>query len=201
MLPTRTRPLGGGDLPAGYTRLEYLEATGEQYINTGVPLSSELDLRVDFAPVFTGSAHVLFGTRRDDIGSNRGAYAQIMPTVGQIVIWRHTRRMALQGVSQARHTLELTGTSLALDGTVKSTYTEDPWSYTQPCYLGAAITHAGVVQLPLVGRLYGFTLKQSGSKKLNLIPALDPAGRPCMFDTIARTPFYNAGTGADFLYA
>ena len=31
------------------------------------------------------------------------------------------------------------------------------------------------------------------------IPALDPQGRPCMYDTVTKQPFYNAGTG-EFLY-
>lgn len=30
----------------------------------------------------------------------------------------------------------------------------------------------------------------------DLIPALDPTGSPCMYDTVTRTPFYNSGTGA-----
>ena len=33
----------------------------------------------------------------------------------------------------------------------------------------------------------------------NFIPVLDLTGTPCMFDTVTRTPFYNAGTG-DFTY-
>ena len=31
------------------------------------------------------------------------------------------------------------------------------------------------------------------------VPALDPTGTPCMYDTVSRKPFYNSGTG-DFLY-
>lgn len=33
----------------------------------------------------------------------------------------------------------------------------------------------------------------------HLIPALDPTGRPCMFDLVQRKPYYNQGTG-EFLY-
>lgn len=35
----------------------------------------------------------------------------------------------------------------------------------------------------------------SGIKAANFIPALDPDGRPCMYDTISKQPFYNQGTG------
>lgn len=33
----------------------------------------------------------------------------------------------------------------------------------------------------------------------NYVPALDPTGAPCMYDTVSRKTFYNSGTG-DFIY-
>lgn len=35
---------------------------------------------------------------------------------------------------------------------------------------------------------------------INLVPALDNNGRPCMYDTVSKQTFYNQGTG-EFLYA
>mgnify|MGYP003307162928 CR=1 FL=1 len=40
---------------------------------------------------------------------------------------------------------------------------------------------------------------KNGVLKQHLIPALDPSKRPCMFDLVTKTPFYNKGTG-EFLY-
>ena len=34
---------------------------------------------------------------------------------------------------------------------------------------------------------------------MNLIPALDRNGTPCMYDTVSKQNFYNAGTD-EFLY-
>lgn len=47
--------------------------------------------------------------------------------------------------------------------------------------------------------LYTAEITKGTNVVRNLIPALDNTGAPCMFDTVTRTPFYNAGTG-DFLY-
>lgn len=69
-------------LPKGYKRLPYLETTGTQYIDTEQQLSSSVEIRVGFFPVFDGNSHILFGTRRSDLGTNRGTYALVMPTTG-----------------------------------------------------------------------------------------------------------------------
>lgn len=52
--------------------------------------------------------------------------------------------------------------------------------------------------MDLLMKIYGAKLVW-GENEISLVPALDPTGTPCMFDTMTRTPFYNAGTG-DFLY-
>ena len=188
-------------LPKGYKRLPYLETTGTQYIDTEQQLSSSVEIRVSFFPVFTGNSHVLFGIRRNDIATNRGTYVQIMSTAGQIVAWRHDNRMQINGVKMNRHTLEMSGMKLTLDGIVKSSYTDTSWAYEQSCCLGSAILHTGEIQssLAFVGKIYDFSLSENGRTKQNLIPALDETDTPCMFDTVSNKAFYNDGTG-DFLY-
>lgn len=43
----------------------------------------------------------------------------------------------------------------------------------------------------LIGRIYNCKIVG----KANLIPALDPAGKPGMYDTITQQPFYKSGVG------
>ena len=50
------------------------------------------------------------------------------------------------------------------------------------------------------GRIREFSIESEGVLQLNFIPALDPDGNPCMYDTVSQKPFYNMGTGQDFLY-
>lgn len=50
-------------------------------------------------------------------------------------------------------------------------------------------------------RIYSFSIVNATSVCiLNLIPVLDPSGRPCMYDLVTKKPFYNQGTG-EFTYA
>ena len=101
----------------------------------------------------------------------------------------------------SRHTLEMSGTSLILDGVVKSSYTDTSWAYEQYCCLGSAFNHTGKIDdtNTFVGKIYEFSLLENGRTKQNLIPVLDDNDNPCMFDTISQETFYNDGTG-DFLY-
>ena len=48
-------------------------------------------------------------------------------------------------------------------------------------------------------RIKRFYITRDGAYTLNLIPALDRNGTPCMYDTVSKQTFYNAGTG-EFLY-
>ena len=44
-------------------------------------------------------------------------------------------------------------------------------------------------------RVYWFKIFEDGQIVRNFIPALDPNGIPCMYDTVGQKPYYNAGTG------
>ena len=48
-------------------------------------------------------------------------------------------------------------------------------------------------------RIKRFYITRDGAYTLNLIPALDRKSTPCMYDTVSKQTFYNAGQGS-FLY-
>lgn len=48
-------------------------------------------------------------------------------------------------------------------------------------------------------RIKRFYITRNGAYTLNLIPALDRNGTPCMYDTVSKQTFYNA-EGGKFLY-
>lgn len=52
-------------------------------------------------------------------------------------------------------------------------------------------TNRGTTTRYFGGKIYSFSVEG----QINLIPALDQNGTPCMYDKISHSPFYNAGTG------
>lgn len=49
-------------------------------------------------------------------------------------------------------------------------------------------------------KLHSAIITRSGETLANYIPALDPTGRPCMYDLISHQPHYNASGVGEFLY-
>ena len=52
-------------------------------------------------------------------------------------------------------------------------------------------TNRGTTKRYFSGRIYRFFVEG----QINLIPALDKNGTPCMYDTVSKQPFYNKGSG------
>lgn len=182
--------LGGGSiLPAGYTRLEYLESTGTQRLLLETLTVTDTDVitwradRVKQVGTVDGHFSDMSLTVRffhnynwdrsnADFLKNGGLYDNIVPLVfsGE---WELRRGQLTQN-----------GTVYPLlDGT------------------GSVTGFAVFAQQRSDGNVWPSAIKLyrwEVAGKCQLIPALDPTGAPCMFDLVTRTAFYNVGTG-DFV--
>lgn len=207
------RLLGGGKsgLPAGYTRVDFLESTGAQYIDTGIVpnmdtgLSVEVSTKanVDYIPLgmrdgngdsrFTAVRRRIGAILSSSVGYGWGQWHVLQVSEGEEITRTH--------YVSAMNWL-FSGEASFFDKTIGDSATK-PLNTTEltlhyPLFMFASNTQ-GNAAYHLVGQLYnaGITVGQSlvGDYK----PALDPTGTPCMFDLVTRKPFYNNGTG-DFLY-
>lgn len=191
-IPNPFCPLGTkSHLPTGYTRLEFLEATNTQYIDTGIPLNSESDVSA-VAAATRASGGYIFGSM--DVAERRRLLAlgnnNSQPAVfsGYGSVYRYTYNINTLVPKEYR----FNGRILTVDGETVETYGEVPYfESTTPCYLFAYNRLA----VGSDGRMWGriWWLKIAG--RAQFTPALDPTGTPCMLDTVTRKPFYNSGTG------
>lgn len=202
MIPSRTRPLGGNTLPAGYTRLEYLEATGSQTIKMNGLFDKHIGLRLE-AETFEGSGNtscVSFMTQNPSAET----YWWVFPPRANrenTSLWEwywfktfgsfKGLQLATRYVATINYRSEKT-VSIEQNGTVAAKELPEPIEY--------ASSVLNVIGSGWRGRCYSVHVSRNTALENIFIPALDPAGRPCMFDLVTRTPFYNAGTG-EFLYA
>lgn len=197
------RMLGAGDtLPAGYKRLEYLEGTGAQYINTGLPSSNKTEVRaVAMVTPYAGATiyHRLFGsdTEIDPRLTLTLTVRETGVTFGSR--FGSTSRSFSSGITNA----DLVAS--AFEYFVSAERAGAVGKKEQTNLLDAVWQCEAQTQLfcwgsnmSAKGRVYSFTMKEAGVLKLNFVPALDPTGAPCMFDTVSRKPFYNSGSG-DFV--
>lgn len=195
-----------GGLPSGYTKLNYLEKNGHtQYINTGIIPQPEWTYEFDFERI--GHFNYLCGS---DLAYNQGAFNVSIdlktPTANEIglravnfgtlfsskIIPQINKRMI---ITKTPNQFIIGSNIFNIEiGTVKAEYPLVIFTTNrngQP-----QVAEAYIQQY----RLYGFSIKKANDELImNFVPCLDKNGKPCMFDTVSKQPFYNQGTG-EFLY-
>lgn len=196
------RMYGGGNsgrLPAGYVECEYLESTGTQYINTGVAVYSPLDIDIEFAKLETVQYKGIFGNHASQDDGTVRIIAQSNSGNGYFVYNNIISRNAgtvINGLNEGVKTsfqikdgsvynTSGVGNSLLSQGNTRKS------SYPMCLFRG------GINSSICKCRIYKFAMYDYYTRQRTLwngIPALDPDGRPCMYDTVSKQPFYNAGT-------
>lgn len=199
-------------LPDDYRKVEYLESTGTQYIDTKWLVQTPISLEIDVEGLGSDSSYYLGAISRMD----KSAKEQFRYLLG------HQQKTALTydtgagwhiiyGFLENRKSLKLdttrlwdaTAVSLKING---ERYTDAhvvgaghlPYPNESPLFLFAcSINNAASIVGPL--RIYSLSIHSDGKNKFAFVPCLDKTGAPCMFDLVSRKPFYNAGAG-DFLY-
>lgn len=186
-----------------YTELEYIEKNGfSQYINTGLIPQPEWTYEFDFERI--GRFSYLCGS---DIAYNQGSFnisidlksreglrtlnfgtwfnkSNIEPQINKRMIITKKPNKFIIGTKTYNINI----------GNIKAEYPLVIFTTNrngQP-----QIAEAWLQQY----RLYRFSIKNANEELImNLLPYLDTNGTPCMYDTVSRKTFYNAGTG-EFLY-
>ena len=209
--------LGGDQLPAGYTRLAYLESTGSQYIDTGIiPRQGPL-YHVTAALDYFGEKNIyapfmsVLGAQSEDsskqrprlsLGYTNAASGAQTRVLAANIGWN---RSLLSVNPNLRHRYEV---KIRLDDNLPELYFDGARLICEDVNPGL---YVGDIQYPLFlfgsnnwgslgtfkpWRIFSCELAGDETTKFSYIPALSPTGVPCMFDTVTRTPVYNSGTGA-----
>jgi hypothetical protein len=192
--------LGGGNtsgLPAGYTRVEFLESTGTQYVRLPkLEVNNNDTIKSEY--VLTGykdaAANGLFAI----VGYDSGQYLRLYTTRNTDINGRATGyKFGTAGLSKSLPERELIKFEITKDGCVVNGVQYDNLNTLEFSYSDMLLFNQYVIgqYWPSLVRFYKFSVSQ----KCKLQPALDPTGTPCMFDLVTRKPFFNSGTG-DFLY-
>lgn len=189
--------LGGGNngLPAGYTRVEYIEGNAYAYIDSQVGSSDDIEVKAElyFTPNKYGETHTVAnnaGTLSFKIAGNsyaRWGGLQNIRVSGRLYAPKTRNEFILRkGYAQF---------GSASGSFVAGSFAENPTNAT------ILINHVGglMSDKTAINRWFNFNISENTKKKRAYIPALDPTGAPCLYDLVSRKPFFNSGTG-DFSY-
>ena len=189
MMLRRRAMYRGGELPAGYHLCNYLESTGTQTINTGLtPVYGD---EINVIAYRTSNANSMFyasGTLTVTSGPNE-LYCRYFTSAN-----KDAARIPLKNFPDDAkyHHIMISQDGFYADGNFVR---ELPGERAEA---GTMIIFRGTSNYGKL-RIKRFYITRDGAYTLNLIPALDRNGTPCMYDTVSKKTFYNAGTGK-FLY-
>ena len=166
-----------GRLPAGYTELTYIRATGTQYVDTGLVCNKPDDYTVTTIAKLTAT--------RNFAGAN--GYLQFQASVAG-------GQMATIEVSY-KNNVE----TIRVDGVLKST---TDWTSS---YSGQNVK-IGILRLgdaentwfrgdAQSGDVYEVEIKKAGVSVRHFIPCINPDGIVGLFDMVGGAFYKNAGTG------
>lgn len=194
-------------------RVEYLESTGTQYIDTGFPLSSDCRAVANWTPmgVSSGTSAYAFGAYSNNMNFGVNVAVQFGD---EYVVWKNesTSTNASGGLTNVRHTIDLSSSGAYRNGTLVYT-PSGTFTSNKNAYLFWA---NGTGQGKAIARIYFVQFYSNGVLVRDFIPVRftneNGVSEGAMYDranpTVGMNPdgsartdglYRNRGTGA-FLY-
>lgn len=178
-------------LPDGYTEVEYLESTGTQYINTGVDVNQTSTINMKFNVVRVSGNNYFFGTRLPSVlgAGNGGSGSNFNFYVGGSIVFRKQLTASILydmflDIPNHNVTINQETTNFSAVSTFSS---EDVYLF--------AYNGSGRPTAYAYFQIGETIFTTDGEETLHLIPCLDTNQVPCMYDTVSKQTFYNAGRG------
>lgn len=195
-------------LPAGCVRLEYIEGTGTQYIDTEKVVYANEDIMLDYQYYGNIVDRTFMGWRWKTPQTNgnqllfsifsNGGTSFIYGTNNENAVrideaYRYTRNTLT--ISPNKKNVRFNNITLTVyDNTFTKAYNNGDSVY--PCFLFTFNNVGSPIASCATMRLYEYSLTDSnGNYTQHLIPIRDQQGVPCMYDTVSKKFHYNRGTG------
>lgn len=192
----------GGGLPSSYTAVDYLQSSGEQWIEMGVAPNQNtkavLKIKIN---VFTDTGASLIGSRTD-VNSDDQFTTYLDGYDGTRFLFRMDARpeaISWKGLTTDKiYIVTLSGTEMKAeleDGTAVFSKTFSVHDFTSTVTM-ALFRAKGVGGTYFQGRIYSCKHYSGDELIQDFVPCLNADGVPCMYDLIRRRTFYNKGTGS-----
>lgn len=179
-------------LPSGYTKLEYIESTGTQYVDTGVKMTnrSTVDLKLMLTSAsYTG---LVFGSRTSATAKNF-VWAQV-DTKLQVDYRNYSENRFQQAINTNVTTIHVDPTSCIINGTECAISGSDAFEADTNAYIFNA---SGSNFTTVLGKfkLYSCRIYDGNTLVRDFIPCIDPNGNIGLYDLVNKKFYGNAGSG------
>lgn len=184
---------GGEGLPDGYTALEYIQSSGNQYIDTGHKLTQDSDITIDFMIVGEIIRNAgIFGSRTSALKNNLALFQSVSPNVFAGDFSEYQKHRFTTTSSLERTKIQINKAGAWVNDILKKSWSDVADFETPTNGLIFDVGTNNWTGNKAVMRLYSYT---DGDAQ-QLVPCLDANGVPCLYDLIGKTTFYNQGSGS-----
>ena len=181
------------ELPSGYTRLNYLESTGTQYIDTEIKPTINTKCELG-AEILSGTAFLIGYAYINDKNDYRlFLYSNVLYFDFKNYRISQSYPSLVNNYAQFEfgNYYVKVNDSKFLSGAYVNNFTADDNIYL---FRSSPLLKVGDNY-----KLYYLKIYDNDKIIRNFIPVLNKDEIPCLYDTVSKQPFYNQGTG-EFLY-
>ena len=192
------------ELPTGYQRCKFLKKSGTAYIDTGIIPDKRMDYDIvfDVESTYQGSLYIFGSDSSYQNGFNLGCDFRNEEGIRFCKFYTlNYYKTYIKLNSGVQYSVQMCENQFAVNSKVISAISGSYVCAYSLILFGTNRRGKAMINGTYCRnlRIYSFTISKDGKKIMNLIPALDRNGTPCMYDSVSKQTFYNAGTG-EFLY-
>ena len=183
------------NLPNEYTQVGYIESSGTQHIDTGVPMSNIIQLDGEFAFTAINDVQGFFGRFTATSTTIQG----ISNSASNAINFRWLSVNSSIALDTNKHSFSMSNKQTSIDGVVKNTYNLGKASDIDTLFLMARRTDNGGFGIQNNGslRLYGFKIYTDSGQARNFIPCYRNSDNEVGLYDLVNNQFYtNSGTGS-----
>ncbi len=177
-------------LPSGYTKLEYIESSGTQYIDTGVSSFPAQSTRVILDVNWLSGLGYYFGCTQ----SQRNWYVEAFQSTKIYSGFLDESRSANIATVIGRYTVDKNGASTNVNG-VKIDHAGANTYISKSIYLLANNGSSGVSGIADAARIYSCKISSSSGLIRQFVPCKNSSGEVGLYDEVNDVFYGNAGTG------
>lgn len=171
-------------LPAGFRQVEYIQSSGEQYIDTGFKPNNNTRLVLSANNDSSSSAWV-YGAWN---GANNAAFGLLVSGI------YYGTTSASVTVSTGNLAVDHNRNAYSVNGTV-GTITAQTFTCNYPIYLFALNNIGSPSGGRFYGKLYSCQIYDNGTLIRDYVPCINPSGEAGLYDLVYGVFYGNAGSG------
>lgn len=186
-------------LPSGYKRLEYIQSTGTQYVNTGVIPTTDTKVTIQFEwispPPDTNTWHSVFGSRTSS--SSKDQFNIATDSGNSYAGFASSELTLTQKFNKAnvRYTVTLDKTGVIVNGVSGGTYASGlAVQSSYPMYVFGR-NNAGSFGNGITGNVYSMKIYTNNVIIRDFVPCINASGEVGLYDLVNSAFYGNAGTG------